>query len=127
MRAILEIGAPSCGGVSLLYLKVNISRYVDAAFPGWVECSMMDAIGHEHRIVVKVPEVTAAHLDETSNFPQPGFIACIVIERNKRDDGRHIVRIDMQKPWCVETNVGRAKFDVFSEQVCELTREERRR
>ena len=80
---------------------------------------MVDATGHEHRIVVKAPEVTEAALAETSNFPQPGFIACIVIGRNKRDDGSQLVRIDTQT-----TTVGRTKFDVFSEQLCELPREE---
>jgi hypothetical protein len=119
VRAISEIGAPSCGGAPLLYLRVKISRYVDAAFPGWVECSMVDATGHEHLFVEKVPAVTLAALDETSNFPQPGFIACIVIGRNKRDDGSQLVRIDTQT-----TTVGRTKFDVFSEQLCELPREE---
>ena len=86
---------------------------------------MVDAIGHEHRIVVKVPEVTAATLDATSNFPQPGFIACIVLGRNKRDDGSELVRIDTQMPWGVETAVGRTKFEVLSEQLCELPQENR--
>jgi hypothetical protein len=99
---------------------VKISRYVDAAFPGWVECSMVDAIGHEHRIVVKVPEVTVADLGETSNFPQPGFIACVVAGKNKRDDGSQLVRIDTERPWGVETTVGKTKFEVLPEQLCEL-------
>jgi hypothetical protein len=85
---------------------------------------MVDATGSEHLFVEKVPAVTKAGLDETSHFPQPGFIGCVVIERHKRDDGSHLVRIDTQIPWGVETAAGRTKFDVLSEQLCEHPREE---
>jgi hypothetical protein len=117
VRATLKIGASGCGGVFLLFLRVKICRYVDAAFPGWVECSMVDARGREHLFVDKVPAVTVAALDETSNFPQPGFVACVVSGRNKRDDGRQLVRIDAQLH-------GRTKFEVFAEQLCELPRDD---
>lgn len=102
-----------------MYVRVQISRYVDAAFPGWVECSMVDATGHEHLFVEKVPAVTLAALAETSIFPQPGFIACIVIGRNERDDGSQLVRIDTQT-----TTVGGTRFDVFPEQLSEFPQEE---
>jgi hypothetical protein len=115
----MEIGAPGCGGVSLLYLRVKISRYVDAAFPGWVECSMVDATGHEHLFVDKVPVVTIVGLSETSHYPQPGFIACIVIGRHKSDDGSQRFRIDTERPWGVETTAGRTQFEVLPEQLCE--------
>jgi hypothetical protein len=85
---------------------------------------MVDATGHEHLFVEKVPVVTAASLGETSNFPQPGFVACIVIGRNKHEDGRQLVQIDTQTPWGIETTVGRTKFEVFSEQLCEFLPEE---
>jgi hypothetical protein len=98
---------------------VKISRYVDAAFPGWVECRMVDATGHEHLFVDKVPVVTIVGLSETSHYPQPGFIACIVIGRNTRDDGSQRVRIDTERPWGVETTVGRTQFEVLPEQLCE--------
>jgi hypothetical protein len=101
----------------LLYLRVTICRYVDAAFPGWVECSMVDATGQEHLFVDKVPMVTVAALDETSNFPQPGFVVCVVSGRNKRDDGRELVRIDTQL-------LDRTRFEVFPEQLSEFPREE---
>jgi hypothetical protein len=107
-----------------LYLRVTISRYVDAAFPGWVECSMVDALGHEHLFVDKVPIVTEASLNETSHYPQPGYIACIVIGRNQHDDGSQRVRIDTQRPWSMETTEGRSIFEVFTAQLTELPREE---
>ena len=56
----------------MLFVKVKICRYVDAHFPGWVECSMVDARGHPHVFVDKVPAVTEAFLDQDSVLPQPG-------------------------------------------------------
>ena len=109
----------------MLGVRVEICRYADAAQPGWVECRLVDAIGHEHVFVEKVPVVTKAQLDVASSFPQAGLIACIVIGRNERDDGRQLVRIDTQTPWGIESTAGRTQFDVLSEQLCELPREQR--
>jgi hypothetical protein len=80
---------------------------------------MVDASGHEHLFVDKVPVVTNVGLSETSHFPQPGFIACIVIGRNKSDDGSQRVWIDTERPWGVETTVGRTQFEVLPEQLVE--------
>jgi hypothetical protein len=104
-----------------MYLKVTISRYVDNAFPGFVECTMVDAKGEEHVFVDKVPVLTTANLNETSDYPRLGSIACIVIGRKKLNDGRELVQIDTSKPWGVESNVGRTKFEIFSEQLSELS------
>jgi hypothetical protein len=65
----------------MLGVRVEISRYADAAQPGWVECRLVDALGHEHVFVEKVPVVTEAHLVAASGFPQAGFIAVSI------DDG----------------------------------------
>ena len=43
---------------TMLAVRVNISRYVDESFPGWVECSLVDAYGYDHVFVEKVPVVT---------------------------------------------------------------------
>jgi hypothetical protein len=83
----------------MLGVRVNISRYADASFPGWVECTLVDALGHEHVFVEKVPVVTKAHLDAASSYPQSGVIACVVLGSSESDDGRQFVRIDTQSPW----------------------------
>jgi hypothetical protein len=85
---------------------------------------MVDTLGHEHLFVDKVPIVTEASLNETSNYPQPGYIACIVIGRSQHDDGSQRVHIDTQRPWSVETTEGRSKFEVFTAQLTELPRED---
>jgi hypothetical protein len=101
-------------------VNVKICRYVDDSFPGWVECRLVDALGHEHEFVEKVPVVTRAHLNEASSFPQAGVIACIVLGRSESDDGRELVHIDTQTPRGVESSDGRSRFDVWSEQLCEF-------
>jgi len=120
LGATLDIGGASYSGESMVGVSVRISRYVDAAQPGWVECRLVDALGYEHVFVEKVPVVTKAHLDAASSFPEAGHIACIVVDTNERDDGRQLVRIDTQKPWGIESTAGRSQFDVLSEQLCEL-------
>ena len=107
----------------MLGIRVEISRYADESWPGWVECRLTDALGHEHVFVEKVPVLTTAHVDAGSSLPQVGVIACIVLGRSERDDGRHVVHIDTQTPWGVESTAGRSRFDVLTEQLCEAHRE----
>jgi hypothetical protein len=85
-----------------------------------VECWLVDALGHEHVFVEKVPVVTKAHLDAASSYPQPGVIACVVLGSSESDDGRQLVHIDMQTPWGVQSLAGRSRLDVFPEQLVEF-------
>ena len=110
-------------GELVLGVKVEISRYVDASFPGWVECTLVDALGVEHMFIEKVPVVTKARLDAGISYPQPGVIACVVIEKSERDDGRQLVHIDTRRPWDVESTAGRSRFEVFPEQLREINPE----
>ena len=107
----------------MLGVRVNISRYADDAFPGWVECRLVDALGHEHVFVEKVPVVTNAHLNAASSYPQSGLIACVVLGRSESDDGRQLVHIDVQTPWGIQSLAGRSRFDVFPEQLVEFNPE----
>jgi hypothetical protein len=101
-------------------VRVKICRYADDSQPGWVECELVDALGQEHTFVEKVPVVRKGHLDASSSFPQAGFIAIIVLGKSKHDNGRQLACIDTQTPWGIESTAGRSRFDVFSEQLCEL-------
>jgi len=107
----------------MLGVRVDISRYADDAFPGWVECRLVDALGHEHVFVEKVPVVTNAHLNAASSYPQSGLIACVVLGRSESDDGRQLVHIDVQTPWGIQSLAGRSRFDVFPEQLVEFNPE----
>jgi hypothetical protein len=103
----------------MLAVRVNISRYFDESFPGWVECTLVDAYGYDHVFVEKVPVVTNARLDSASSYPRYGVIACVVLDLgiSQSADGRRIVHIDTQTPWGVQSWAGRSRFDVFPEQL----------
>jgi hypothetical protein len=91
----------------MLGVKVDIVRYADDSQPGWVECHLTDAIGRRWSFVEKVPVVTAADLDASSVYPQPGVIACEVVGR-----AGGVVRIDTTRPWSVESVEGETRFEV---------------
>jgi hypothetical protein len=111
----------------MLCVKVNIVRYADDSVPGWVECRLVDALGHEHLFLEKLPVVTAADLDAASSYPQSGSIACVVLGSSESDDGRQLVHIDTQTPDGVESLAGKSRFNVFPEQLVEFDPDDFRR
>ena len=44
-------------------------RWVDDAFPGWIEVSVRSADGRTHRVIEKVPVLTDLPLTVDSEFP----------------------------------------------------------
>ena len=94
-------------------LAVQIVRFVDAHQPGFVECALVDAEGREHRFVEKMPIVTLDHLNERSQYPQPGVIACEVEASWLEPDGRALVRVTTERPWGVESVEGQSRFVVL--------------
>lgn len=60
------------------HLRVSIDRWINSDFPGWVECSFIDAFGVKHEIQDKAPIFTSEHISEKSKFPQTGAIRCEV-------------------------------------------------
>ena len=98
------------------YLRVEITRWVDDADPGFVECRPVDTAGTAHFFIEKVPVVTTSPMDAKSDFPQPGSIACRIIERREQS-GRVVIVVDTQHPWDVESTLGEHRFMVFDDQV----------
>ena len=88
-----------------------------------MECRLIDALGHEHVFVEKLPVVTDANLNAASTYPQSGVISCVVLGAAESDDGRQFLHIDTEKPDGVESLAGRSRFDVFPEQLVELNLE----
>ncbi|WP_394782240.1 hypothetical protein [Undibacterium sp.] len=98
-------------------LVVEIERFVDNDFPGFVECSLVDAGGVRHEFVEKVPVVSSANLRDDSTYLQSGYIGCII--ENERIDklGRHLMQVDTNQPWGIESIVGETRFEVLAEQI----------
>ena len=99
-------------------IRVDIVEWVDDAQPGVVVSRLVDAWGCEHMLIDKLPIFTSADLDRHSPYPQPGWLACTVVERRDAE-GRDIITIDTQQPWCIESTTGTTRFEVLSEQLVE--------
>ncbi len=98
------------------YLAVQIVRFVDESFPGWVECQFTDAAGRVHTLVEKYPIVTAETLDADSHYPQPGEVQCEVLNRSQDARGRKLVRISMPG---IETTEGLSEFVVADDGLAD--------
>lgn len=97
-------------------VKVEITRFIDDAQPGLVECKLVDAYGREHLFVEKVPIVSLDDLGASSSYPRPGSIGCEVVER-KLIGGVEIVTINSAMPWGVESVDAEVVFCVRSDQL----------
>jgi hypothetical protein len=98
-------------------VRVQVVRYVDDSQPGWVQAVLRDAWGREWLFVEKIPVLTELHLDSESSYPQPGVIACEVVNSWLDDRGREIRTVETARPYGVEAEGGVSRFDVLAEQV----------
>jgi hypothetical protein len=96
-------------------VAVEITRYVDASFPGWVEFVLRDANGTDWTFIDKVPVVSAEALNEASQYPRRTVIECEVVPDPTTTEG--LVRIDTSRPWGIETEDGTSTFVVHHSQV----------
>jgi hypothetical protein len=95
-------------------VSVQIVRYIHAEPPGWVECRLIDVQGRVWSFVEKAPVVSEALLDASTVYPQPGAIACQVLDRTGG-----VARIDTGQPWDVASVEGQAQFDVSERLLVE--------
>ena len=95
-------------------LVVEISRFVDDHFPGFVECALIDAEGVRHLFVEKAPIVSEEALVLASEYPRPGGIPC-EIQREWQDlQSRLLVQVTTEHPCGVESVSGLSRFIVLS-------------
>ncbi len=84
-------------------LAVQIVRCVDDEHqPGWIECEFADAEGRRHTIVDKIPifsmDPTLDPLDGNTKYPQPGGVACEILDAWHDPQGRKLDRITVDRP-----------------------------
>jgi hypothetical protein len=100
-------------------IHVLITRFIDSSQPGFVECALTDAWGRHWTFREKVPVVSTADLDESSDYPQAGVIGCEIVRRWRDARGRDLLTVDTGRPWGVESTTGQSRFDVLPEQATE--------
>jgi hypothetical protein len=94
------------------YVAVQIVRFVDSVFPGWVECELVDASGRRHIFNDKAPMFTAEMLDADSKYPAPGDIYCEVLELYQDESGRELARVTTTRPFHRGSTEGLSEFTV---------------
>jgi len=115
----------SAMGPELGLLVVQIVRWVDDHFPGFVACEFVDAWKRVHTLIDKVPMVTADDLDATSVYPQRGGVRCTVLERWRElraEELGELVRVYIGYPDTMETSEGIREFVMQSSQVIWIPR-----
>ena len=103
-------------------IKIKIVSFISNDQPGFVECSFFDAWKKEHRVQEKIPVVTEKDLDENSDYPQDGIIACEIIKIWTDKYNRKLYTVSTEKPWDIETLEGLNEFDLLEEQLIEIKR-----
>ena len=98
-------------------LQLQIVRFVDDGFPGWVECELIDAYGNHHMFRDKYPIFTTELPDADSHYPVNGFVRCEILDRYRDENGQELVRINTRSPWSVESQDGTSEFVVRANSV----------
>lgn len=98
-------------------LSVQIVKFEDDSFPGWVRCELLDAEGRKHEFIEKVPVLTIEQFDENSSYPMPCLIACEVLAQWRDDQKRELTRVSTARPWAIESTEGLSEFTVPSSYV----------
>jgi hypothetical protein len=98
-------------------VTVQITRFVDDSFPGFVECELVDANGTKHLFVDKVSVLSLFHLCSSSSYPCTGSIRCTLGAEYKDESGHAVVNISTEIPDHVETKEGNTRFVVLSSQL----------
>jgi hypothetical protein len=100
------------------HLEVDIIKYTQEDFPGWVLLKFNDSSGKTHYFEEKVPIVSNRSIDENSFFPQKGFIRGNIID-TKND----VVCFSTLEPDHIESKNGVNTFYVDKKQIFKFNEE----
>ena len=87
-----------------------MSRVIDELFPGWVECSFIDAHGIQHLFHEKKPIVSNENLFSTSQYPRSAAIRCETLAQWQDAAGRSLVQVTTERPDGIETTSVQSRF-----------------
>jgi hypothetical protein len=96
-------------------LIIQIEAFVDDSFPGWVECTFIDAYSKQHRFIEKVPVVTSEVITKTSAFPRKGVISCEIESSHIDSSGENLIQVTTERPFDVVSSGGMTRFFVKEE------------
>jgi hypothetical protein len=105
------------GQSKMIAVAIKIVRFADESQPGWVECELSDAAGRRHTFIEKIPVVSREKLWRESGYPRDGIIACEVVSTWIDEGGRPLAKIDISRPWSIESKDGVTEFVILSESL----------
>ena len=97
-------------------LAVEITRFVDESFPGFVECRLMDVNNEVHLFVEKAPVVSTENLSSASSYPRQGALQCELLA-SWHEGSTSMAKVSTEKPWGIESTTGETEFLVLSSQL----------
>jgi len=100
-------------------LQIQIDRVTDRSFPGWVECSFQDADGKTQSFEEKISVVSNGKPMDGTALPVSGHVDCECQAVWTDDRGRNLARIDIARPWGVQSTTGQTQFVVLASQLYE--------
>ena len=101
----------------IVSIPVNIVRFTDEHFPGWVECTFTDAHSQLHAFIEKAPVVTPENLSPLSAYPKFGAIACEIVAEAEDEGNRKLIHISTERPWGLASTTGSTRFVVLASQI----------
>lgn len=101
----------------MLGIPVKITRLLSSDFPGFVECSFVDAFGQTHLFVDKIPVVCTDDFASPTNLPSIGAIACTIKQESVDSSGRSVAIVSTMQPWSIESTLGASDFTVFASDL----------
>ena len=72
-----------------------------------------------HLFIEKVSVVSQEHLDASNSYPTDGVIGCNVVNGSSSTQG--MITVSTEKPWYIESTEGLLLFDVWSDQLTEIS------
>jgi hypothetical protein len=94
-------------------ISVQITRYIDDHFPGFVECVIVDAHGTTHTFIEKAPCLSVTSLSAKSTYPCSGELMVEICREWQDETGFLLAVVNTGK----ESSDGATEFTVLSSQL----------
>lgn len=97
------------------YLRGTVTKWIDDAFPGWVEARLVEADGRVAVLTDKVPVFGLDGVTMDTQLPVPVTLACEIVRRERDGHDREVAVVALSHG--ITDQEGRNEFRVNSDQI----------